>query len=53
LDGLSIQLVVQNVFDKAPPFDMYYGISGANNFYLSPYGDVLLRNFALTVGKRF
>jgi outer membrane receptor protein involved in Fe transport len=47
-DGMKISLVVNNVFNTMPPFDPYY-----QPFYASPFGDVQLRNYALTLKKSF
>ncbi|MEJ1971972.1 MAG: TonB-dependent receptor [Lacunisphaera sp.] len=49
LDGLTVQAGVRNIFNKVPPFDVYY----SNNYYLSPYGDTRLRSYWLTVKKTF
>lgn len=49
LDGLSLQLVVTNVFAKLPPVDVFY----ASNYYFSPYGDLKERAFSLRLTKRF
>jgi iron complex outermembrane receptor protein len=48
--GLSVQFGVQNVFDKVPPLDV--GPSDIN-FYRSPYGDMRLRSYRLSVKKFF
>lgn len=48
LDGVSVQVGVRNVFDKVPPLDVIY-----TSYFLSPYGDVSLRSFWVTVRKRF
>ena len=50
LSGLSVQLGVRNIFNKTPPFDYYYYIS---NYYESPYGDLRLRTYWLSVKKSF
>lgn len=49
LDGLTVQVGMRNVFDKVPPFDAYY----SSNYYLSPFGDVRLRSYWLSVRKSF
>lgn len=49
LADVGIQAGIKNVFDKVPPFDAYYS---ASNYY-SPFGDARLRNFYLTVTKKF
>ena len=49
LDGLTMQLGVRNVFNKAAPFDVYYD----TNYYESPYGDMRLRSYWLSVKKTF
>ncbi|MBL9215668.1 MAG: TonB-dependent receptor plug domain-containing protein [Opitutaceae bacterium] len=49
LAGLSVQLVVTNVFAELPPVDVFY----AANYYLSPYGDLRQRTYSLRVTKRF
>ncbi len=48
LDGVTVQMNVRNVFNKVPPFDVQY-----DGLYLSPFGDVRLRSFALSVSKDF
>jgi len=47
--GLSVQASVNNVFGSLPPFDAYY----TNNFYLSPYGDIQLRTYGISLKKVF
>jgi outer membrane receptor protein involved in Fe transport len=47
LDGMSMQVGIRNVFNKLPPFDVFY------TYYVSPYGDPRLRNFSIIVRKRF
>jgi outer membrane receptor protein involved in Fe transport len=49
LDGLTVQLGVRNIFNKVPPFDYYY----SDNYYESPYGDLRLRSYWLSVKKTF
>ena len=46
--GLTIQLGVKNVFNTLPPFDAYF-----SPFYVSPFGDLRLRDVWLTVKKTF
>jgi outer membrane receptor protein involved in Fe transport len=48
LSGMKVSLVVNNVFNTVPPFDAFYP-----PFYTSPYGDVQLRNYAITLKKSF
>ena len=48
VDGVSIQFVVKNVFDSLPKFDVAY-----TPFYASPYGDLRLRSYRLTIVKAF
>jgi outer membrane receptor protein involved in Fe transport len=49
LDGLSIQVGVKNVFNKIPPFDAGpYGV-----LMESPYGDLRLRDFWISVKRAF
>jgi outer membrane receptor protein involved in Fe transport len=47
-DGLVIQLGVKNVFNTLPPLDAYFA-----PFYVSPLGDLRLRDVWLTVKKSF
>lgn len=49
LAGVALQVGVQNVFGTLPPLDAYY----TDNYYLSPYGDRRLRNYTLSLKKRF
>jgi iron complex outermembrane receptor protein len=49
LDDLTLQLGVRNVFDTIPPLDAYY----AGNNYFSPYGDLRLRSYWLSLRKSF
>lgn len=49
LAGTTVQLGVRNVFDKVPPLDSYY----ANNYYLSPYGDMRLRSYWISLKRTF
>ena len=48
LDGMKVSLVVNNVFNTLPPFDAFY-----QPFYTSPYGDVQLRNYSISLKKSF
>ena len=48
-DGLSFQLGIKNVFNKAPAFDASPFASG----YMSSYGDNRMRSFWLTVKRVF
>lgn len=48
-DGLTIQIGLRNVFDAAPPLDVFY----SSNFYLSPYGDTRLRSYQLSARWQF
>jgi outer membrane receptor protein involved in Fe transport len=50
LGGLHIQIGVKNIFDKAPPFDW---VNQQQNYYLSPYSDMRLRSYWLSLAKRF
>ena len=49
LDGLTVQLGIRNVFDKVPPFDYFY----SGNYFESPYGDLRLRTYWLSVKEAF
>ncbi|MBL8269157.1 TonB-dependent receptor domain-containing protein, partial [Steroidobacter sp.] len=49
LSGTTVQLGISNVFDKTPPFDAYYNF----NNYISPFGDARLREYWLSLTKRF
>jgi iron complex outermembrane recepter protein len=53
LDGVTVQLVINNVFDTEPPVDVMYGLTASYNFFLSPYGDLQMRNYALSIRKSF
>ena len=48
LQGLEVQLGVQNVLDKSPPFD-----AGNSTHFYSPFGDPRLSSYRLSVKKRF
>jgi hypothetical protein len=47
-DGMTVTLNVNNVFNTVPPFDAFNA-----PFYTSPYGDVQLRNYSVTLRKSF
>lgn len=47
LTGMTIQVGVKNVFGKLPPYDAGY------SYYTSPYGDLRLRSYSLSVRKEF
>ena len=49
LVGLTVQVGVRNVFNKVPPFDYFY----SGTYYESPYGDLRLRTYWLSVKKAF
>lgn len=49
LSDLVVQFGIKNLFDKVPPFDAYY--PSAN--YYSPFGDWRLRNYYLTLTRKF
>ena len=49
LSGLTVQAGVRNIFNKIPPFDSYY----LGTYYESPYGDLRLRTYWLSVKKAF
>jgi len=49
LSGLTVQVGVRNLFDRVPPFDVKYD----NNYYLSPYGDLRLRSYWVSLKKEF
>ncbi|MDB6113245.1 MAG: hypothetical protein JWQ62_190 [Lacunisphaera sp.] len=51
LDGVTVQIGVRNVFDKSPPLDV--NNNGNATYYLSPYGDMRLRSYWLSVKKMF
>jgi iron complex outermembrane receptor protein len=48
LSNLTIQGGIKNLFNTQPPFDAYYA-----PYYYSPYGDIRLRDYWLTVRKSF
>ncbi|MDB6092631.1 MAG: hypothetical protein JWM32_193 [Verrucomicrobia bacterium] len=50
-DGLAVQVGVRNIFDKVPPLDL--NNLGTSTFYLSPFGDMRLRSYWLSVRKAF
>ena len=47
LAGMTIQVGVKNIFEKLPPYDAGY------SFYTSPYGDIRLRSYSISVRKSF
>ncbi len=47
LTGMTIQVGVKNLFGKLPPYDAGY------SFYTSPYGDIRLRSYSISVRKSF
>jgi iron complex outermembrane receptor protein len=49
LSGVNVKAGVKNVFDTSPPFDAYYD----SNLFLSPYGDLRLRSYWLSLTKSF
>ena len=49
LSGLTVEFGVRNLFDRTAPFDVKYD----NNYYLSPYGDVRLRSYWVSLRKAF
>jgi iron complex outermembrane receptor protein len=49
LKDLTVQLGVRNVFDKVGPYDTQQ----SSNFYVSPYADVRLRSYWLSVRRAF
>ncbi|MBL8268010.1 TonB-dependent receptor [Steroidobacter sp.] len=49
LSDVAVQVGIKNLFDKTPPFDAYYLRSN----YYSPFGDWRLRNYYLTLTKKF
>ncbi|MBL8265939.1 MAG: TonB-dependent receptor [Steroidobacter sp.] len=49
LSGVTLQFGVNNVFDKVPPLDVFYSSSS----YYSPFGDPRLREYRLSLSKRF
>ena len=51
LDGVKIQVGVRNLMNKVPPIDASPQSLGYN--YVSPYGDVRLRSYWITVKKAF
>ncbi len=50
LQGVTLQLTVNNVFDTLPPFD---AVNGHVPFFYSRYGDVRLRDYILRFKKDF
>ncbi|MFM7749411.1 MAG: hypothetical protein ACKPB0_03220 [Opitutaceae bacterium] len=49
LSRSELQVGVQNVLNKVPPFDAYY----SPNYLISRYGDARLATYTLTVRKNF
>jgi len=49
LSRSELQVGVQNVLNKTPPFDAYY----SPNYLISRYGDARLATYTLTVRKHF
>jgi len=50
LEGTTIQVGINDVFNTAPPFDAN---SAYAPFYYSPYGNVLLRTYLVKITKDF
>lgn len=50
LAGVSLQIGLSNVFNKLPPFDVG---NSSRRFYTSYYGDLRLREYSVSVRKRF
>jgi iron complex outermembrane receptor protein len=48
LSNLSLQAGIKNILNKAPPLDVYNA-----PFFYSPYGDIRMRSYWLTVKKDF
>lgn len=57
LDHTTIQVGINDVFNRAPPFDAYQGTpngtAGLGIFYYSNYGNPLLRNYVVKIKKQF
>ena len=49
LKDMTVQVGVRNVFDKVAPFDAQQ----VSNFYVSPYSDIRLRSYWLSVRRTF
>jgi iron complex outermembrane receptor protein len=49
LANTELLVGVRNVFNQAPPFD---GQAGNTNFYRSPYGDLRLASYYVTIKKK-
>jgi len=49
LDGVTVQVGVRNIFDKVPPFD----VKDDAYYYVSPYGDMRLRSYWISLRKEF
>lgn len=50
LSGLTVRLGVRNVFDQASALDAFYG---STQLFMSPYGDMRLRTYWLSLKKAF
>lgn len=50
LSGMSVQIGVRNVLNAKPPLDVFYRSS---NYYLSPYGDMRMRTYWVSLKKDF
>jgi outer membrane receptor protein involved in Fe transport len=46
-----VQFGIRDIFDKAPPLDV--NSNGDTTYYLSPYGDMRLRSYWLSLRKEF
>lgn len=49
VNNLTVQLGILNVFNEVPPFDAYY----STYQYYSPFGNPRLREYRVSVAKRF
>ena len=49
LSGITVQCGIGNHFDKVPPLDANY----VSNYYVSPFGDMRLRNYWISLRKSF
>lgn len=49
LEGIGIQVGIRNVFDKMPPYDE----AAVGNYYYSANGNMLKRNYWISVKKSF
>ena len=52
LDDVVVRAGINNLFDKAPPFDANAGVA-VGSFYYSFFGDPRLRNFYVSLAKAF